>query len=300
MIVGVEGRPAGRDAIALARLLVTPDGRLTLAHVHAGEPAGAAAGRPAFKRDARAAAQRLLGQERETAAVDADLVAIAAPSAGRGLHHVAASEGAELLVVGSCSRGFAGRVLIGNDTRAALNGAPCAVAVAPLGYTHDLRGLRTIGVGYDGSPESESALALARALGERHGARLRAVQVVQIPASPWAAFAGVAWGAALEDLVSAARAQLDGLAGVDAEAVLGVAGEELAAFGEHVDLLIVGSRGYGPVRRLMFGSSSDHLAGHARCPLLVLPRGATGVDAGITPGNGTDGAEPSADWPSDQ
>src|SRR5581483_927312 len=99
-----------------------------------------------------------------------------------------------------------------------------------------------------------------------HGARLRALHVVQIPASPWAAFAGVAWGAALEDLVAAARAELAALGGVDADAVLGVAGEELAAFGERVDLLVVGSRGYGPVRRLMFGSTAEYLAGHARCP----------------------------------
>jgi nucleotide-binding universal stress UspA family protein len=59
------------------------------------------------------------------------------------------------------------------------------------------------------------------------------------------------------------------------EAVLGLTGEELAAFGARVDLLVVGSRGYGPLRRLMLGSTSEHLAGHARCPLLVLPRTAS-------------------------
>ena len=52
----------------------------------------------------------------------------------------------------------------------------------------------------------------------------------------------------------------------------GLAGEELAAFGDQVDILVVGSRGYGPVKRLVLGSTSAYLQRHARCPLLVLPR----------------------------
>jgi hypothetical protein len=36
--------------------------------------------------------------------------------------------------------------------------------------------------------------------------------------------------------------------------------------------LVVGSRGYGPVGRLIHGSTSQQLARTARCPLLVLAR----------------------------
>ncbi len=277
VMVGVDGRPSGRDAIALARLLVAPNGRLTLTHVDA--------------RDA-AAAQRLLERERDASDVDADLAPVLAGSVGRGLHDGAEAMHADLLVVGSCSRGFVGRVLVGNDTRASLNGAPCAVAVASLRYASDMRALATIGVGYDGSPESQAALALARALAARHGAALRALDVVPLPGTPWAGFAGVALGAALDDLVAGAREQLEALEGVDGETLLGIAGEELAAFGERVDLLIVGSRGYGPVRRLMFGSTSEYLAGHARCPLIVLPR-RPGPPAGT-------GRRPGANRPSER
>jgi hypothetical protein len=39
-----------------------------------------------------------------------------------------------------------------------------------------------------------------------------------------------------------------------------------------VDLLVVGSRGYGPAGRLFHGSVSNYLVRHAACPLLVLPR----------------------------
>ena len=49
--------------------------------------------------------------------------------------------------------------------------------------------------------------------------------------------------------------------------------EELVRFGEQLDLLLVGSRGYGPLGRLFHGGVSDHLARHAPCALLILPRG---------------------------
>ena len=41
-----------------------------------------------------------------------------------------------------------------------------------------------------------------------------------------------------------------------------------------LDLLIVGSRDYGPIGRLVHGSTSQQLARMARCPLLVLTRSA--------------------------
>jgi nucleotide-binding universal stress UspA family protein len=271
VIVGVDGRAGGRDAVALARLLVAPAGRLTLVHVHSG-------------RDGDEQPLATLERERETAEVDAGLAAVAAPSVGRGLHEFAATSGADLLVVGSCMRGFAGRVLVGNDTRAAMTGAPCAIAVAPLAYARDLSGLATVGVGYDASPESVAALELARELAAAHGARLRALTVVQLPAAPWSGFATVTWGPALDDLLAGAQTSIAGLDDVEGEAVLGIAGEELAAFGARVDVLVVGSRGYGPVRRLMLGSTSEYLAGHARCPLVVLPRRSGDLGTAARPG----------------
>ena len=62
--------------------------------------------------------------------------------------------------------------------------------------------IETIGVGYDGSPESEAALALARA--SRGGDRRRACtrsQVVQMPTSLFVGFAADAWNDELTDIV---------------------------------------------------------------------------------------------------
>lgn len=36
------------------------------------------------------------------------------------------------------------------------------------------------------------------------------------------------------------------------------------------DVLIVGSRGMGTIKRLMIGSVSDHLVHHAACPVVIV------------------------------
>jgi hypothetical protein len=59
----------------------------------------------------------------------------------------------------------------------------------------------------------------------------------------------------------------------DGDTVPGLAHEELAQLSHHVDLLVVGSRSYGPLRRLLLGSTSAKLVHEAACPVLVLPRG---------------------------
>jgi nucleotide-binding universal stress UspA family protein len=79
-------------------------------------------------------------------------------------------------------------------------------------------------------------------------------------------------GDTIDTMIAEASKRMSAMPDVDGRAVYGLAGEELAAFGEDVDLLVVGSRGYGPVRRLVLGSTSDYLERHARCSLLVLPR----------------------------
>lgn len=290
-LVGVDGRQGGRDAVALARLLVAPAGHVTLANVYNGvvPPAGAwveaeksaavmaeGVGRPGAPDVAPidtvecAESEELLERERGATAVDAELVSAGPDAPGRGLHQLVEQRGNDLLVVGSCHRGVLGRVLLGNDTRASLNGAPCAVAIAPLAF--EGRPFRAIGVGYDGSPESDAALAVARELAASQDAALHVCRVVQLMSSAYTGIGGVVWGSVLPGMLTAAQERVDALEGVSGEAVIGMPGEELAVFSGRVDLLVVGSRGYGPLRRLMLGSASHYLAGHARCPLLVLPR----------------------------
>jgi nucleotide-binding universal stress UspA family protein len=276
VLVGVDGRAGGRDAIALATRLTDPQGRLTLAHVHSGALRPVHAATPGLVDAEREASHELLERERAAAEVDAELLSVVAMSAGRGLHEQAEVLAADLLIVGSCGRGAFGRAMLGDDTRAALNGASCAVAIAVRGYADHPRPLAKIGVGYNGLPESEAALALAHELAAPTRATVHALEVVSIPTYAYTGIMPPAIGESIDVLLAEASERMRALPDAEGRAVYGLPGEELAAFGGQLDLLVVGSRGYGPVRRLVVGSTSGYLERHARCSLVVLPRTAVG------------------------
>jgi nucleotide-binding universal stress UspA family protein len=278
VVVGVDGRQGGRDAIALAEQLAAPSAEVTLAHVYAGNASVYRSASTAYEAGERARARELLEKERDNARIDAELRFRRSPSVGRGLHELAEQIGAGLLVIGSSRRGPLGRVLLGDDTAAALSGAPCAVAIAPAGYAHDSVVMREIGVGYNGSSESEHALKVARALAAQHDAKLSAFEVVSVPSYALAG-ALAPLGDAIEELVKSARERVSALPGVEPHAAYGLPAEELALYSASLDLLVVGSHDYGPVGRLIHGSTSRRLARTARCPLLVLTRAARKADA---------------------
>ena len=280
-IVGVDGSSGGRDAIALARQLVGPDGKLTLAHVVAWGPFVSRAAYAAGERTKPAEqdrAEELLRTARDQAGVASHRSAIStkvmwSPSVERGLHELAESEGADLLVLGSSRRGMLGRVLVGDHTRAGLNGAPCAVAIAPAGYCDHFGAIRRIGVGYDASPESNTALEVARQLAAARHAELSACTAVSAPL-PTIGPGPLPLSEVIEPLLHNARERITELGGVEPLAGYGPPVEVLANYSASVDLLVVGSRSYGPIGRLVHGSTSNELARTARCALLVLPRSA--------------------------
>src|SRR4051794_15938914 len=276
IVVGVDGREGGRDAVALARLLVAVGGKLTLAYVVAHDARDYRAAGAAPEALDGGHAEALLQAVRRETGVEAHLRWYGSSSVGRGLHELCGVIGADLLVVGSSRRGLLGRVLIGDDTSAALNGAPCAIAIAPSNYSQQPGKTREIGVGYDGSPESEHALAVARTLAHAWAAKLSALEAVSLPS-----YAFVGPGAAdnaPERLVEDALERIAALGGVEPHAAYGQPAEELALYSASLDLLIVGARGYGPVGRLIHGSTSQQLAHTARCPLLVLARTAHAIE----------------------
>jgi nucleotide-binding universal stress UspA family protein len=268
VLVGVDGSPNGRGAVALASHLATADAHMTLAHVHSGRLRPSTAVTPALASEEALASIALLERERAAAGVEAELMSVVAPAPGRGLHVTAERLDADLIVVGSCGRGLLGRAFAGDDARAALNGASCAVAVAARSFATHSRPFARVGVGYDESAESTAALATARELAAADGAEVHVLQVVTLPAYAYGAMVG----AAINDLIDETADRLAALPDVVGRAVYGMPGEELAIFGGSVDLLVVGSRSFGPVKRLVLGSTSQYLERHARCSLLVLPR----------------------------
>lgn len=283
VLVGVDGRPSGRDALDLAARLMDPDGHLTLAHMYTGELLPMRAVAPGQASEQRRASQELLERERAAADLEGELVSLPGTSPGRALHEQAEEQDADLLVVGSTSRGALGRAMLGDDTRAALNGAPCAVAIAAVGYAERSKPIAEVGVAYNDSPESRDALALAQEIAAPTKASVRALEVVSIPTYAYTGLLSPDLGDSMNAILEEASERMRKLPGVEGRAVYGLPGEELATFGDEVDILVVGSRGYGPLRRLVVGSTSDFLERHARCSLLVLPRGASRHAGSSTP-----------------
>jgi nucleotide-binding universal stress UspA family protein len=278
-IVGVDDRDGGRDALALAGTLTAFTGDELIAvrvYPHEARPSRAMVG--GFEEDMRADAKEELDRIVTEAAVDARRVIVGDPSPARALHHIAEEEEAGLLVVGSTHHGQIGRVLVGGVTAGVLQHAPCPVAVAPLGYASRASRPTTIGVGYDGRDEARRALRLAGKLAKASGAQVRVLAAVTTPirATTIAAYEPD-WldGARAEARAEVDEAQLvlEGMGVMSsADVVVGVAVEELVELSHDVDLIVVGSRGWGPVHRLLLGSTSEKLVREAACPVIAVPR----------------------------
>jgi len=278
VVVGIDGKEGGRDAIALARVLCDTDGEITLAHVYRGDPPAPRVSWPPLDTADDERIREMLEKARAEAGVNAEIAWDRSPSVGYGLHEQAKAIAADLLVVGSSRRGMLGHALIGDDTRATLNGAPCAVAVAPAGYSPNQGIMREVGVGYDASPESEHALGVARKLAAEQHTKLSAFEVVALPTYVYLGARGLLAAESIRQPLDSARERLGALEGVEPHFSYGQPAEELALYSASLDVLVIGSRSLGPVGRFVHGSVAQRLARSARCPLLVLNRAAREAD----------------------
>jgi len=277
IVTGVDGREGGRDALRLA---------VELAGISAGEMIAVGAF-PYFHRPTLAASpavqlqrektQEMLDRELAELGITASIDVVADASPARALHLVSERVGADLIVVGSTRRGAMGRVLVGDDALGTLHSSHVPVAVAPRGFAGSDDPPRSIGVGFDGGDESRQALRLAAQLARAVDGELRLLSVVESPAA-MAAEAGysIDWINELHaDREERLREVIDEIdVKADGEAVVGTAVAELTELSKRVELLVVGSRAWGPVRRVLVGSTAAGLMRHAACPLIVLPRGA--------------------------
>lgn len=196
-------------------------------------------------------------------------------SAGHILHDLAESEGAELIVIGSPHRGPLGRTFLGSVGEALVHGASRPLLVAPRGYAaHAHEKPRVIAAAYDGSRESKPALEQAEALAAAAGASIR-VLTVRAPAVPMPSAIGYAppmIGSEPEKLIEEAVATVHSVEAEGRELSGAPAAALAEACEEGIDLLVAGSRGYGPLGRIFVGSVTSKLICMAPCPVLVVPR----------------------------
>ena len=210
----------------------------------------------------------------------ADARVIPGNFAARELQRLTEQPDTGLIVVGSTTRGRVGRLLVGGVGERLLSGGACPVAVAPRGYGEAKASvLRSIGVGVDGSQEARIALDAAIALATASGARIRVITVFQRLAFGAATTSALPGQSAndqmrheLRSIHDAAVAEVSAVAEAESCFREGSADDVLVAESEQLDLLVVGSRGYGPVGAVLLGSASTALARAAGCPILVTPR----------------------------
>jgi nucleotide-binding universal stress UspA family protein len=278
LLVAFDGGDGGRDALELARVLTAPEqdaSALVATVLHAGPlPIEYAllSGEEATEVEPvlEEAKERLVG-------VDVEARAFGGGSPAGILTTLAEQEDFDAIVVGSPHHGPIGRVMLGSVAMSLLNGAPADVAVAPRGYAgapHET--LRDVAVGYDGSPEAKVALARAEALARRSNARIKLLTVVTPPVAAPVMVPG-AW--APESPPEPDRTIREGLASVDPALAAeparfdgDPATELLRACEAEVDLLVLGSRGYGPLARVLMGSVSHKVVHRAPCPVMVVRR----------------------------
>ena len=237
VVAGYEENGRGEDALVLAKRVVARDGgELKVLNVEKGSPSDA-------------------------------------------LQALAERGEADLIVLGSTHHAAFGSVAPGSVAEHLLHGARCRLLIAPKGYAeadHSADRLRVLAVGYDGMAESQAALDESAVLAEKFGGSMKVVGVAT-PVPPIGAAAAARAGPeagpdfqtrlndAVAELPSELRALPVLLKGDPVEQLLDVAETG-------VDLLVLGSRGFGPVMRLLIGSVSSRVIRGAACPVMVIPR----------------------------
>jgi nucleotide-binding universal stress UspA family protein len=294
ILVGVDASDRSDDAIALAQDLASTTGSRIVLAAAAPYPAGALPGETAPPQLAdevvRETEHMLAGKAAalEGTGIEVECVTNAFISPPHLLQSLADAEPADLVVVGSTGTGRAGRVLPGSTGERLLHGAPCPVAVAPAGYRDGARRPpRRIGVALDGSDESRAALQAGVVIASRLGGELEVVTVLHLLrfGAP-AAMGGPGYDRTPAQMEATALQRLEAVVTGLPPTVRGTTRllvgdpvEQLAQHSTELDLLLVGSRGYGPLRAVLLGGVSGRPIRRAACPVIVTPRG---VDRPLT------------------
>jgi nucleotide-binding universal stress UspA family protein len=279
IVVGVDGSEQSPDAVRLARRLAyADDASIVLASVAMPDFYGV----PDFTPD--------VPQHQERARQHIDHMrpllegfprwepeVVEASSAARGLHQVLEVEKADLLVLGATHHGWALSAVRGTVALRLLHGSPCAIAIA--GRRALPEGPLTVGVGYDEEHESGYAMEVAAGVARALGGKLRVITAVETPGPGHPEFGTDALRQSADNLIGRVEENIHHLAhqldlpeGVEPLVTTGSATDALVEASKDLDLLVVGSRAYGPVRSVLLGSVSTPVVQHASSAVLVVPR----------------------------
>jgi nucleotide-binding universal stress UspA family protein len=232
----------------------------------------------------RGETQRMLKRTRDAVCPGARMKTKVDLSIARGLERLVDREQCDLLAVGSSRRGPKRQVTIGHLTHQLFDQLGCAVAIAPRDLSRRREFvLQRIGVGFDGGDEAIAALTTAAAIAVGCGAALvvRGVIDDRVPALGWPhLWLGdfeASWEEAIRDEIETLRDGIEqSTRGIDSDVSIevrrGKPANSLLELSGEVDLLVIGSRRWGTIARVLLGGTGEALAQSARCSLLVVPR----------------------------
>lgn len=264
VLAAATAEDTGREALALAVELARPIGaRVVLGGVVPERHGRITHGHPG-PNELKAHLNNL--RRGAPADIHVDVEVTSAPGVLEGLNDLAIAHDASCLVLGPTHRGALQRTFRGTVATDAVFAAPCAVAVALPGQSATTP--RRIGVAWNETPEADEALEWSVQLAERTGATLVILRILE-PAHR----EGTVPEAGAEERLDDVRTAASQRASTEARAIWGDAAPALIEEGRNLDLLVLGSRSEGPIRRTIFGSVSASVLHHAKCPVVVLPRG---------------------------
>lgn len=182
------------------------------------------------------------------------------------------SEGSDLLIIGTTGHGDAEGLFLGSVAHAVSRTCGCPVVLVPDQELRPLLGRIVVGV--DGSPSSDEALIWATDECDMRDAELLIVHA-------WTYAYGTELGSPQgRDLTMIDAAQLleaaaassreRGRSRTETELVEDGPINALVDRSDDADLIVIGTRGRGGLRSLLFGSVAHGVARHAWCPTVVL------------------------------
>ncbi len=267
VIAGYDGRDTSRDAIALADVLATAR-RDPLVAAYVSE-----ALHP-FGRNDRRRQQDVMKRLHALRGVVDELLPhrgtdhsvglrdVAAHSPSRGLHDLAAGEGARAIVLGSTHHGPVGRVAVGSTAARLLVEAPCHLAVAPTGFhTGGQRSFERVAVAVDGCPDCQGALLEAMSLTSAVAGSLVALSVAPSSHTSEHVLTGV------DEML-----ERSGARNIERRRLEGRPAAAIARAANDFDLLVLGCRAVGgPLGHPTLRSVSRELMHSSRVPVIVVP-----------------------------
>lgn len=280
LAVAVDDQEGGRDAFALARVLAgSPEADLIAMTVMPDFSLIAPwAGPDPMRHDI----ERRMRQLRDEWHPHARIAIERDRSVARGLMRLVRRNHRELLVVGSGHRAAEGQVWLSGHARQLIGQLPCPLVLAPRGLASRRFAVRRIGVGVDGDAASVAALTSAARLAATTGAELMVCGVVESepPGFGWPgamAELRTLWSDSIAGEVTTLQATLRELTEplqppATIEVRRGAPPEVLTALSKEVDLLVLGSRRWGTVARLVLGGTGEALVHRSRSPLVIVPR----------------------------